>query len=99
METGSRREIAVVEGRRLGTAGWALRLQSKYSTVSCVAQKRRSASSEANLGMRRLRTFTRLLIDVALPPAHVPCRDHADQGSAFGEDDAQAAAAVGLPQR
>src|SRR3990172_8647418 len=65
--SGSRREIAVVEGFRFGNAGSTACLQSKYSVTSRSAQKRRSASSERKRGIRFGATFLPLLIHPPLP--------------------------------
>src|SRR5713101_4389966 len=57
--------MAVVDGLRFGNDASTAWLQSKYSVVSCLAQNRRSASSEAKRGIGFRATLLRLLIDSA----------------------------------
>src|SRR5262249_28774824 len=90
-------EIVLVDGFRLGKAATCALLQSKYWLESFFSQNARSAASLENFGL----TLGRLLINLALLPAHVACRDHSDQLAvpSKGEGDVQASTVNCLAER
>src|SRR5207245_8990575 len=96
--TGRRMEMAAVDGRRSGRAGRTARLQSKWSAVSCFAQKRRSWSSFAKRGGGFRAARLALLMDPPFASSHGSGRDDPDQRFPDREDDGQPARCVGLSQ-
>src|SRR5205823_3007175 len=98
---GKRNEIDCVEGLRLANTVRLAFDQSTYSVESCVSQKLRSSSSEANFGMG----LSFLLIDRPLLFVHVTRGDHADSGifKAQGKSNMQEAPSIsftkGMPAR
>src|SRR3569832_1889185 len=91
---GSRSEMVLVVGFRLGrTTCWAF-AQSTWSELLWVSQNVRSSASEAKAGT----DLRRLVIDASLLPVHVARGNHPDSRPAHGKRDVQLSPLVGHPQ-
>src|SRR3569832_854213 len=91
---GSRSEMVLVVGFRLGrTTCWAF-AQSTWSELLWVSQNVRSSASEAKAGT----DLRRLVIDASLLPVHVARGNHPDSRPAHGKRDVQLSPHVGRPQ-
>src|SRR6266498_3048754 len=96
MDSGSLSEIVRSVGRSFEKDRRRAVDQSRKSVESCFAQKRRSSSSDSNLGSC-LSFF--LLIRPQFPSCHIPRRNHSDQGASCREADEQPAPRVSLAKR
>jgi len=99
METGIRKEMAVVDGFKFGNVGWTALLQSKWSVTSWSAQYFRSASSLEKCGVAILLFLGRLFTGRPFSPTHVSRRNNSNQVSPNRKDDREQTVRVSFSKR
>src|SRR5437764_304636 len=81
MVSGSRSEMEVVDGFRLGNRTCFALLQSTYSEESCVCQKWRSSASSRKAGIG----LGFLVISGPFLAMHIACGNHEDEAAAAAQ--------------